>query len=185
MGKALRNVAAREWMETPRVMLDSPLGMLDLAVTQRDHISVSVNHVIILFGMELSSASFHVYVLPGVEGFVLKVDGKKVEATTDYEISQQVYASKRSFDQVSVAAKKRIAKTLVPLVNAWAKANPDVLLQAERAHLNNEIHRDQEKLIEALAEVAKLEDHIHELEDAEKRIPMNREQQTTKQQEGK
>lgn len=81
------------------------------------------------------------------------------------------YGGRYDENDMTDNAKKKVQEELVPVVNAWALANPDRFVEARKRALNNALHEKQgqivkinEALATAQAEFDALEAQLHEVQ---------------------
>lgn len=127
----------REWIWYPQnIQLPTPFGDVYLSVTDCNHIYVnggSDGKYITVNKVEYQT-SFH---LQRTENgsFDLNKDGRGIRGSRTWRCSKGNYNA----DHMSTAAIDKVKKVLIPLVNEWAVANPEIFDRAEYAHINNKI----------------------------------------------
>lgn len=134
------------------IELDTPLGKVWLAVTDADHIHVDANSN--CKSLTVNRVEY------GVSLHLFRGDDGKLN-TRDY---RDLYMSRvGTYKDPSDAARKKCLQVLVPAVQAWADANPEVFWAAAEAartaavnRLNVEIEELETKLSALKAECAQL-----------------------------
>lgn len=129
----------RKWVWYPReIQLSTPLGDVYLSVTNRDHIYVDGggNGKYITVNKVEYQTSFHL-VRQEDGNFDVNKAGNGIRGTRTHRCSKGNYNA----DQMSEAAIKKVKQTLIPIINEWAKANPETFEKAEYADINNKMYQ--------------------------------------------
>ncbi len=119
----------RKWINYPKdIQLSTPLGDVYLTVTQRNHINVdgSRDGKYITVNKVEYQTSFHL--MQQEDGsYQLDKSGYGIRGSRTYRCSKGSYNN----DQMSDAAKNKVEKVIVPLVNEWALCHSAILEQAQ------------------------------------------------------
>lgn len=128
-----------EWKQYPRdIELDTPLGVVVLAVTDGDHIFVDAKHVTV--NRVEYNASLHVF--------------RQADGTFASNKHSDLYMSRvDNFKDASRAARIKTRVVLEGAVDAWARANADVFKAAADADTNNKVLRIDAELEELHAKI--------------------------------
>lgn len=161
--------------------IETKIGNVWITATQGDHIYVDFGSNLVaeegpencsrrgpvtVRGVKYSG-SLHLFLWPADGSFHLGRQGE-----TSYKCSLALYMSKLSARNYADsyptdAAKRAVVEVVVPLVDAWVKANAPVLEAAEREHKQREREKRQQEISELRAKIADLEKEIKALEEGE------------------
>lgn len=156
--------------------LETKLGNVWLHPTQADHIYVDFGHNLnvaeesatgrhgpLTIRGVVYSGSIHMYLWSDGSWHVGPENAK-----SDYDRRQSLYMSRydaRTYTGSfpTPAARKSVEEIVPPLVNEWAKANPEALKDAEIEHVSAEYERARETWHEALQASKKAEQAVLDL----------------------
>lgn len=159
----------REHQDSPERQLDTPFGRMTAVVTSYDRIylkpavddgvSLRVNRVDM-------HATIHLRNYGDGKGF----SPDQGEDRTTHGIWNSVFASRPDQTDVSFAAKEKLWTTLPGVVNEWLESQGELLKDARRAELSNEILRKEEALAEAEEKARDLNEELRQLFEHEAKL---------------
>lgn len=132
---------AREFMDYIKGKLETPFGIMDFALTQGDHVSISAG------GSSNEAPSIVVNRVPYYTHLhlFLQSDGSWIRR----EDSSDPYMSRSIGNDASRAAKEKAYAGIRQAWEAFIAGDEVSLLEAERGHLNNEIRSVDEDIQKA------------------------------------
>ena len=137
------------------IELETFAGKISLAVTEKKHISVCSKTK---SGGEYLTAN-------RVEYYVSMHLYRQADGSYDLSKTNEISTSRAgSFDNRSIthSALEKIKKAVIPAVNEWAKANLEILEQAEYAHINNKIQQLETHVEKAAKELKTCQDALQQ-----------------------
>lgn len=121
--------------------LETPLGLIKLNVTDGNHIYAECGYMTVL----------------RVEYWVTLHISRQTDGQFNTKDRYSLYTSRKQYkpgdDKASTAAQKKLLSVLIPCINEWAIAHPEVLAAAEASYINNELQRLEEKLASSINSV--------------------------------
>lgn len=146
---------ARDWMDTEDGEIETPLGVMRYAITQGDHVFLSAGG---------STDKLQPLVINRVPYYVNSHLYLQPDGTWARKDWHDPYMSRPgSLTPASQAAKDKAYEYIRQAWEDFIAGNRNLLVEAERRHLNNEIGRAEEKIEEAQVEMNKLEEHRADL----------------------
>lgn len=130
----------REWMDSPNFVISTSYGQAEVTLTNGTHAYVDANsdgRALEMRGKRYPM-TFHFGLYPDLPSFQL------------YRESQAVYGD------APPSFKAKLTESVMVALNTHLRANPQLLVEAEKVSINNRLYhleQDQAKLVKELAEV--------------------------------
>ena len=141
---------ARDWMDYVKAEFETPFGAMHYAITQGDHVSITAGGSSDKLGpITVNGVAYYTHI-----HLHLQPDG----TTWEIKNSSEVHMSRHGTGGDSTQAARR--KAYEGVRAAWAEyiiEQPGLLVEAERAHLNNKIGDAEEEIEKASAALAEAE----------------------------
>jgi len=156
----------RERQDSPEREIDTPFGLMVAVVTAHDHIYLKPPGVTQLRVNRVTlHATMHLRDYGDGGGFAPDQGPDKSGGPWN-----SVYATRDGLAEVSMAAKEKLWTTLPRVVNEWLEGQGELMKDARRVQLNNEIMRKEGEVEEAEEKLADCREELLLLCEAEQKL---------------
>jgi hypothetical protein len=143
------------YQEYPKdLVVETPLGSVKLTITEAAHIYVESNDVLMISGKPIR-VTLHMMRRNGEWSDKSENGRSSIYAKKPYVMSMQ--------DDATPTQKEKAIAVIVPTVAKFANNNPDLLKQAQVAHVANRVETIQGYIDEKRKEIAEYEKEIANL----------------------